>query len=459
MRIFLKLFNKNSLCVVVASFAVIHCGGAYSQNSTNEVKEKTVAPISQRYSGLRELVLVVLENQPELGQAEAESRLAYARIKEAKSNALPQVIVSGSYGSESQKLYETNRNNTYDNQAQGQLKISQPLFDQSINANVKKIKANSMGVDWQLVSTREQLILKTIELYVEILKNQQLTELARENLNLHREYVAQMKEIARKDIGRASDLPVAQARVALAESVLTSRLAKLETARLQWRSHSGMSSPDLSSIGNINILIKDLGDIPLPETLEIAINESINNSPQLQKSLSDLKSSWHNLELSKTATKPKINAEAMKRSGQNYGYIVGRQDDLSVGINLQWMLPVNPGYKYGNRAAREAINASESAVDSTIFRIRAAVESQWYELLANQNSLNSFEDYVTSSQSVVKSYGEQFKIGRRSLLDVLNAENEAFSAKTNYLSVQTDVTLSAWRLLGLRGLLSQELGL
>ena len=149
----------------------------------------------------------------------------------------------------------------------------------------------------------------------------------------------------------------------------------------------------------------------------------------------------------------------MKRSGQNYGYIVGRQDDLSVGINLQWMLPVNPGYKYGNRAAREAINASESAVDSTIFRIRAAVESQWYELLANQNSLNSFEDYVTSSQSVVKSYGEQFKIGRKSLLDVLNADNEAFSAKTHYLSVQTDVTLSAWRLLGLRGLLSQELGL
>ena len=160
-----------------------------------------------------------------------------------------------------------------------------------------------------------------------------------------------------------------------------------------------------------------------------------------------------------TATKPKINAEAQTKTGQNYGYINGRQDDISVGINLQWMLPFNPGYKYGNRAAREAINASESAVDSTIYRIRAAVEGQWYELLANQNSLISFEEYVSSSENVVKSYSEQFKIGRRSLLDVLNAENEAFTAKTNYVSVQTDLTLASWRLLGLRGLLPLELGL
>jgi len=426
---------------------------------SNNVDEKKIEPISQRYAGLRDLILIVLENQPELSQAEAESRLANARVKEARSNAFPQFSVNGSYAAERQKLYEANRTNNYENQFQGQFRLTLPLVDPSINANLRKNKANSLAVDWQLVSTREQLMLRTVELYIEILKNQQLTELARNNLSLHREYVSQMKEIARKDLGRASDLPVAQARVALAESVLTSRLAKLEVARLQWRNHSGMTSPDLTYIGNINFLIKDLGEVPLPETLEMAISESIENSPQLQKSLSDLKSSWHNYELSKTATKPKINAEAQTKTGQNYGYINGRQDNISIGINLQWMLPFNPGYKYGNRAAREAINASESAVDSTIYRIRAAVEAQWYEMLANQNSLISFEEYVISSETVVKSYSEQFKIGRRSLLDVLNAENEAFTAKTNYVSVQTDLTLSSWRLLGLRGLLPQELGI
>lgn len=458
MKLQIYLFRSRKKLILL-SLALACNSLVNAQNTKPNETIQTVDSIAVRYAGLRDLVLIVLENHPELGQAEAESRLASVRIKEAKSGAYPQFMVSGSYGNEKQKLYETNRNNTYENQVQSQFRLTQPIVDSSIKANIKRVKANSLSVDWQLVSTREQLILRTVELYVEILKNHQLTELARKNLRLHREYVAQMKEIARKDVGRASDLPVAQSRVALAESILTTRLAKLENARLMWRSHSGMTAPDVRAIGNINVLIDDIGKVPLPETLEQAVSESIDASPQLQKALSELKGSWHNLEISKSATKPKINAEAQTRTGQNYGYITGRQDDVSVGINLQWNLPFNPGFKYGNKAAREAIYASESAVDATIYKIRAAVETQWYELLANQNSLNSYEEYQASTESVVNSYAEQFKIGKRSLLDVLNAENEAFTAKTNIINTQSDLTLSAWRLLGLRGMLMEELGL
>ena len=458
MKSYFYLLNRKIPALVLVS-AVWCAGEVQAQNQTPAQTTQTVESIAVRYAGLRDLVLIVLQNHPELGQAEAESRLAVARVKEAKSGAYPQFMVSGSYGGERQKIYEVNRTNTYENQLQGQFRLTQPTIDPSINANIKKVKASSLSTDWQLVSTREQLILRTVELYVEILKNHQLTELARANLRLHREYVAQMKEIARKDVGRASDLPVAQSRVALAESILTARLAKLENARLLWRSHSGMTSPDVSGIGNIKLMIDDIGKVPLPETLDQAVTEAIDASPQLQKALSELKGSWHNLEISKSATKPKVSAEAQTRTGQNYSYITGRQDDVSVGLNLQWNLPFNPGYRYSNRAAREAIYASESAVDSTLFKIKAAVESQWYELLGNQNALNSFEEYEASTDTVVKSYTEQFKIGKRSLLDVLNAENESFTAKTNIINTQSDLTLSAWRLLGLRGLIAEELGL
>jgi adhesin transport system outer membrane protein len=105
------------------------------------------------------------------------------------------------------------------------------------------------------------------------------------------------------------------------------------------------------------------------------------------------------------------------------------------------------------------MKAAESSVDSTVYRLRAAVETQWYELLANQASLNAFGSYVSSAEQVVKSYAEQFKIGRRSLLDVLNAENELFTARSNVMTTQTDLSLASWRLLSQRGLMAQELGL
>ena len=398
-------------------------------------------PIPSKPTGMRELVLLVLQNHPELSQAEADSRVAVSRLSEAKASGYPQLTFSSSYGQEQQKLYLSNRTNVFKDQAQAQLKLTQPLYDTSLGANVRRIKAGSLGMDWQLVMVREQLVLKTVELYIEVVRQHQLTELARQNLRLHRNYVSQMKEIALTDVGRASDLAVAQARVALAESTFTNRMARLESARLQWRNHSGMNAPALTDLGDFDQLMNELGNVPLPQSLEMAVADAINNSPQLQKSLSDVKSSWHGLELSKSATRPKINAEAVSRTGQNFGFVLGRQDDFTVGVNLQWTLPVNPGFKHSERAAREAIVASESAVDATTYKVRSAVETQWFELLANQASISTFQVYVDSSAQVVSAYGEQFKIGRRSLLDVLNAENELFTARTNAMTASTDATV------------------
>jgi adhesin transport system outer membrane protein len=97
--------------------------------------------------------------------------------------------------------------------------------------------------------------------------------------------------------------------------------------------------------------------------------------------------------------------------------------------------------------------------ESLTLKVRANVQAQWYELLASQSSLRTFTEYVNSAEQVVQAYSEQFKIGRRSLLDVLNAENELFTARSNVVSVEQDVVLASWRLLGLRGLSRQELGL
>ena len=133
--------------------------------------DPTTAAVSETpFPGLRELVLLVLQFHPELSQAEAESRMALSRVSEARAGGYPQLSFSSSYGQEKQKLYESNRSNTFNNQAQAQLKLTQPLFDLSLGANLRRFKAGSQGMDWQLVLTREQLVLKTIELYVEIVK-------------------------------------------------------------------------------------------------------------------------------------------------------------------------------------------------------------------------------------------------------------------------------------------------
>lgn len=417
--------------------------------------EQEQVPVSVGVAWLRELVLQVLMRQPALAQAMAENAQSRARLGEARAGALPQLGISGALGQENQAL--DTRTNRYNDQRMVQLRLSQPLYDASVVARARQARAQSWGADWSLVQAREQVMLRTVELYAELVRQSRLTELARDNLKLHRQYVAQMKDIARVDLGRASDLSVAQSRVALAESVLTSRLQRLEATRAQWRAHATLPSPEEAVAVPFASVLRDLPAVDVPVSLEQAIEETLSVHPVLQKALADVQSMQEGIGLSEAQTKPRLGAELSNRTAHNYGGIFGGQRDVYAGLSLQWTL--SPADRYSRRAATEGMRAAQEQVDTQALNLRSAVETQWYEMKAAQASLSSYQTYVEQAQEVARSYAEQFRIGRRSLLDVLNAENELFTARSNATTTVTDVQVAQWRLVSLRGALAEELGL
>jgi adhesin transport system outer membrane protein len=416
-----------------------------------EVKKETSMAV------MRELVLQSIMRNPELAQAEAENRQILSKWKQIRAGVLPQATITMGYGQENRNYSLTNSDSRYKDQYQVQLRLSQPLMDATLAARIRQTKAQALGGDWSLVSVREQTMLKAIELYAELVRQSSLVVLARENLKLHRQYVGQMKEIARVDLGRASDLPVAQSRVSLAESVLTVRLARLETTRAQWRAHTTLPSPEQSAVGAEPITLFTLPSVDWPLSIDEAIFQAVEASPQLQKVLTETVVSQETLQVARAATLPKLNVEIQNQRANNFGGIFGAQRSWYTGLNMQWAW--DAGAVHNSHAALSGIRASEEAVDSQVLKIKAAVESQWFELQASQAVLESYEAYEEQSSEVVQSYAEQFRIGRRSLLDVLNAENELFTARSNALTTRVDVSLASWRLLSLRGLLSEELGL
>ena len=70
---------KSSYQLIAISISLVCHSAAYAQKPKATETTKTVESIAVRYAGLRDLVLIVLENHPELGQAEAESRLVLKR--------------------------------------------------------------------------------------------------------------------------------------------------------------------------------------------------------------------------------------------------------------------------------------------------------------------------------------------------------------------------------------------
>ncbi len=420
---------------------------AMAQNSAPAPGVTESAPAALREL-LRGYVRTALQNNPQLLQNEADSRAAEHRIGEARGNLYPRVALSATASNERQDREQT-QVVTFDQRA-GQVRVIMPLYDRTAKAQLAQRQSASVSADWRLTDVREQLMLRVVESYIELVRSLRLATLAQENLKNHRAYVAQIKEIARFDVGRSADVSTAVARTSLAESVLISRIARLDAARTQWRQLTGTSAP------------ADLPDayaVDLPPDLDSVLAVALTGHPALQLAQADIVVARDGVELAAAPYKPKLNIEANSRFGSDWGGFVGTQTSRYVGVSAE--IPVFSGFadRYAGKAAAEQVQAAQHAYDRIRDELRRRTEQAWYDLQSNAASLRSFEDYARSAQSMVEATRNQFRIGRRTLLDVLNAENELFTARSNIASTRQDLTLASWRLHSVRGRVAAELDL
>ena len=398
---------------------------------------------------LAQYVRRTLRTNPQVSQLEAESRASESRVGEAQEGFMPRITVAASMARERQKIVATSTVNKF-NQTVAQARVTLPLIDQSLSAQVEQRKSSVLGADWRLTDVREQLMLRTIETYGELVRSTNLVRLAQENLKIHRQYVAQIKDIAQSDLGRASDLPAAIGRVALAESVLTSRLSKLESVRISWRQLTGVAA-------DANLV--NLPQVKLPDTVDAVVEQALEFNPVLQLAQAELQTARKAVDVAKSPFSPKVNAEASTKTGDNWGGVTGNQTNHYAGVSVEWTLYAGKTERYATQAALEGVHSAQAAVDRVRDELRSRTEQAWFELQAGDASLRSFEEYARNAALMVESTRNQFKIGRRSLLEVLNAESELFTARSNVESTLQDVKLASWRLYGLQGRIQAELGL
>jgi outer membrane protein, adhesin transport system len=427
---------------------------AWGQNVSGNEAVLAIPPLVVKETGnrldyLTPFILRAIENNPQLLQSESEARVAGIAVQEARAGLIPRVSLSMNAGKDRQDLSQAGQKNTF-NQQLSQIRLIWPLYDLSLIAQHRQRQAASVTSDWRLTDVREQLALRTVEAYIDLVRHTRLTKLAHENLNAHRQYVSQVKAIARLDIGKASELPAAIGRVALATSAMTSRLVRLETARAQWKQLTGVEAP---------IELVNLKTVLGPTSLEQAIEASFFSNPVIMLARSEIDVARQGVGLAKSPYSPKLNAEVNYRTGKDYGGIIGSRNDTYSGVNLEWALFSGGANTFAAQAANEKIRIAEHSLDRVKQELRTRIETTWHELVGAEASLLAFKDYVDNSLLTLEAYRSQFKLGRRSLLEVLNAENELFTARTNLESTQHDIAQSTWRLQSLRGLLMSEVGL
>jgi adhesin transport system outer membrane protein len=243
----------------------------------------------------------------------------------------------------------------------------------------------------------------------------------------------------------------AEARLALAASSAEQLAGQLAQAEDSFRHLVGRLPGTLAAAST---------DAELPSEPAQAVSQALAVHPTIKGAEKEIEAAQYDRESARARmTVPRVTLEAGASRNRDIDGIAGPSHDQFAMLRLRY----NFFRGFGDT---ERVRESEARIEealATLRRVRIDVERDvrqaWSGLASERQRLPQLAQYARASADVAEAYRLQFQLGQRSLLDVLNAENERYNAVSNYIAARAVVTSSELRLLSTQGRLVDALGL
>lgn len=402
---------------------------------------------------LNEIIRHTLTTNPDVLLTINNYRASEQTIKQAKAGYLPSLELYGNYGS------ENSNNSTTRSKAGGDvtltrseigLTLSQILFDGfRTKYRIEQQEFLADSASYTINNIGENIALLTTEVYLEILRRQELLELTKNNVVIHQKILEQIKMLVEGGAGRKADVQQSSSRLSLAKSSLINAKGKLRDAEINYRRVTGKLPKTL-------VMPKSMND-NLPKNSDEALRLALIKHPSLWIAKANLAAAKSSHSQSKSNLMPNFAFELGVSNKDNIDGVEGANDDISAMLTMRYNL-----FRGGADTARvqetaERIGAAKESIHSSQRIVEEDVLLSWNGLETIRARLEYLQEYVKSSEAVLDSYKEQFKLGQRSLLDVLDSENELFNARASLSSAKHVEILSVMKLLESMGILLETL--
>lgn len=424
-------------------------------------------PVKGLYAqSLEQTVALALDTHPDIGQAFARFKSKEEDVNRALAGYLPTIDITVGYGYEytdspSNRRIDLGFDDGKTELGRGEFGVSlrQMLFDGMFTSSeVKRTKFEASAEQWLLISTAEDLALSVSQAYLNYLKSQQLVVLSEKNVESHQEIYSQIKERTDSGLGSIADLSQVTGRLARAQSNLISARNNYRDAEAEFISLTNITPDDLV------MPVPDADMLPRDNTSGLIL--AIERHPIIKSARQDInaaafgdsvKANYYpklSLELGANTDNDMAGESGFNRLGPNVG---GHRNDLTVMLRMRYNL-----YSGGKDVALER-GAAYKTVEAKEINFRAhrqVTESfglAWnaYEMLGLQKQF--IQQHVVTSKETQKAYQQQFSLGQRNLLDLLDTENELFQARKDYLDANFDELSARYRLLNVTGQLLESL--
>lgn len=412
--------------------------------------------VSAQAQTLTEAMQNALSVHPEI-QSGINARLAVEEdMKAARGGYLPRVDVRAGYGREGTENNSTRSANDQGyrtlNRSESSLTVQQMLFDGFATRNeVARQRATVNARAYALLANTERTALQVVQAYLDVLQRQELARLAEENLRSHERIYDQISLRSERGVGRMADLDQAEARLAQARNNLLTEQTNLADAQVTYLSVVGSEPVDLS--------MPDSMGVHLPESLTAARDELLANNPNISSAEADIKATEAQYAAAKSVYYPRFDAELSTGLNDNVDGVEGENKEWQAMVRMRYNL-----YAGGSDSAnvRSRAYQSSQAMDIRNNALRVLNEEvglAWNALQNARAQLPIAQQYVDHSSRVRDSYQKQFGLGERTLLDLLDSENEYFTAARRLQEVRFTELFTHYRIKATTGTLLKSQGI
>lgn len=395
---------------------------------------------------LEEATYTAIENSPAVRQAIAKYRESKESADIARrSGYYPSVDLAAGIGHETTYADNSSSSDIDLTRRELTLSLNQPLFNGfSTENDVERLNSEAEANRWSALISVENTALEVAEVYANILRYRELVSLAELNLETHERIYGQIKLKSDSGIARQSDLSQITARLAKAHANYFAAINNLRDSESNYLNVVGELPP--------KDLIYPVPDRDLlPKNLDSAIAESLKKNPAIEGARWDVAATESLQKITDADKYPTINFVLERTWNNNLDGDEGPSEDLLAMVRLNYNIYGGGTLKRQQEVATQQYIQAMEIRRNTIRDTELTVRLAWAAFEATTGQKEHIQQYVIATKESQIAYEKQFRLGRRTLLDVLDSENELFQARQDYVNADYDELFSEFRLFNAKG--------
>jgi outer membrane protein, adhesin transport system len=408
---------------------------------------------AQSGDALRSAAANAIAKHPDVNARFNAYRAAIDAVAAARGSYWPRIDLNASAARDNERSEAATQASQSLNRTGVGLTITQLLWDGlGTRGDVSKLSHDQLARYFEWLDATEQVALEVARVHYDVMRLRRLVQLAEENYVQHRYAHLQIESRVKAGVGRGVDLEQAAARLAQAESTLALEVADLHDASARYLRVVGAPPP--RPLSTLSLLSRGLPAKPAE-----ALTRAIRHNAAVSAAIENLRASRALVDVRQAAYQPRVEARLRAEGGHNLDGVRDRTRSGTAELVLSWNLYSGGADQARVRQQVNLLNQAANQRDKACHDARLAAAIAFNDIARLSDQLVLLERNATAIEKARDAYRQQFDIGQRSLLDLLNAESERYSAARAYANAEHDLATAHARAHASMNQLGMQLGL